>query len=244
MGIKAARDLIDPSLLEVPFFAEIHAIHDERGETRPLIGGELHGLGEDVFGAHRVLSLRRGLALSKLDRVRDVQPAEGSASHAERAAASISSTTSPSRSAPSVARRSRRTANSEGVSRRLSRCLDLLDPSNAALLKEAHARLSAAAAALGKPMPRNANTHKYLDCAVFNWLYGKLVIQGVPIDSCRAVFVTLQAGRGLPRIWMRSGVFEGAHIQLCVRQPSNILAVWSVRKDGRYGKDVEAEAPH
>jgi hypothetical protein len=46
--------------------------------------------------------------------------------------------------------------------------------------------------------------------------------------------------KGLPRLWIRSGVFEGAHIQLCVREPENILAVWSVRKDGRYGKDGEA----
>ncbi|HSN99734.1 MAG TPA: hypothetical protein VLS89_15670 [Candidatus Nanopelagicales bacterium] len=43
-----------------------------------------------------------------------------------------------------------------------------------------------------------------------------------------------------PRLWERSGVFEGAHIQLCVRNPENILAIWSVRRDGRYGKDVEA----
>ncbi len=55
-------------------------------------------------------------------------------------------------------------------------------------------------------------------------------------DSTRAVFVPMQAG-GLPRLWDRSGVFKGAHIQLSVRGPNNILAVWPVRKDGRYGKD-------
>jgi hypothetical protein len=36
----------------------------------------------------------------------------------------------------------------------------------------------------------------------------------------------------MPRLWIRSGVFEGAHVQLCVREPNNILAVWPVRKDG------------
>jgi hypothetical protein len=51
------------------------------------------------------------------------------------------------------------------------------------------------------------------------------------------VFVPLMAKKGLPRLWTRSGVFEGAHIQLCVREANNILAVWAVRKDGRYGKD-------
>ncbi len=123
---------------------------------------------------------------------------------------------------------------------RLGRCFDLLDPSNAALLKQAHAGLSAVMSAAGKRMPENANNHKYLDCAVFNRLYAKLARAGLAPDSCRAVFVPLQVRKGLPRLWIRSGVFEGAHIQLCVREPKNIMAVWSVRKDGRYGKDGEA----
>jgi hypothetical protein len=88
-------------------------------------------------------------------------------------------------------------------------------------------------------MPSNANNHKYLDCAVFNWTYGKLAAEGIAVESCRAVFVPLQSRKGLPRLWDRSGVFQGAHIQLCVRNPENILAVWAVRKDGRYGKDTE-----
>lgn len=102
--------------------------------------------------------------------------------------------------------------------------------------------LVAAMAAVDKPMPENANNHKYLDCAVFNWLYAKLDAAGFRLESCRAVFVPLQVKKGLPRLWIRSGVFEGAHIQLCVREPANILAVWSVRRDGRYGKDDEAQA--
>jgi hypothetical protein len=60
---------------------------------------------------------------------------------------------------------------------------------------------------------------------------------GRTIDSCRAVFVPLQEGQ-MPRLWKRSGVFEGAHVQLSVREPRNILAVWPVRKDGRYGEDA------
>jgi hypothetical protein len=58
----------------------------------------------------------------------------------------------------------------------------------------------------------------------------------ISVDSCRAVFVPLQHEK-MPRLWKRSGVFEGAHVQVCVRAPRNILAVWSVRKDGRYGED-------
>jgi hypothetical protein len=120
---------------------------------------------------------------------------------------------------------------------RLRRCFDLLDPSNTALLREAHDDLAAALKQAGQKLPANANTHKYLDCAVFNWLYRLLAEAKQPVDSCRAVFVPLKQGKGMPRLWTRSGIFEGAHVQLCVREPSNILAVWPVRKDGRYGQD-------
>lgn len=119
---------------------------------------------------------------------------------------------------------------------RLGRCIDLLDPRNAGLLRESHADLEKTMRAAGARMPRNANTHKYRDCAVFNWLYARLGAAGYAVESCRAVFVPLQSG-GMPRLWERSGVFDGAHIHICVRQPENILAVWHVRKDGRYGQD-------
>ncbi len=120
---------------------------------------------------------------------------------------------------------------------RLGRCIDLLDPSNAGLLRSSHVELVNALKAAGKSLKNNANTHKYRDCTVFNYLYAKLESEGFRVESSRAVFVPLVAGKGLPRLWERSGVFEGAHIQLSVREPSNILAVWSVKKDGRYGKD-------
>jgi hypothetical protein len=122
---------------------------------------------------------------------------------------------------------------------RLGRCIDLLDPSNAKLLRVAHEELIRALAVKVPPqeLQENANTHKYRDCAVFNYLYAKLAASGHQVESSRAVFVPLMAKKGLPRLWTRSGVFEGAHIQLCVREANNILAVWAVRKDGRYGKD-------
>jgi hypothetical protein len=120
---------------------------------------------------------------------------------------------------------------------RLGRCFDLLDPSNAAVLKTAFLDMSRALTRAGQRAPKNANTHKYLDCAVFNWMYAGLESGGYVVESARAVFVPMVKGRGFPRLWTRSGVFEDAHIQLCLREPRNILAVWSVKKDGRYGKD-------
>lgn len=120
---------------------------------------------------------------------------------------------------------------------RLGRCIDLLDPSNAELLVQAHADLEHALKTVGQKLKNNANTHKYRDCAVFNYLFAKLEQSNIEVESARAVFVPLKAGKGLPRLWDRSGVVHGAHIQLSVREPNNILAVWPVRKDGRYGKD-------
>jgi hypothetical protein len=91
---------------------------------------------------------------------------------------------------------------------RLGRCIDLLDPSNAELLVQAHADLDLALKSVGRELKNNANTHKYRDCAVFNYLFAKLSQSNLEVESARAVFV-----------------------------PNNILAVWPVRKDGRYGKD-------
>lgn len=119
---------------------------------------------------------------------------------------------------------------------RLGRCIDLLDPSNATLLTIAHRELEGALTAAGQTLKNNMNKHKYRDCAVFNYLFAKLGMQSIQVESTRAVFVPLEAG-GLPRLWERSGIFRGAHIQLSVREANNILAVWPVRKDGRYGKE-------
>jgi hypothetical protein len=124
-----------------------------------------------------------------------------------------------------------------GASIRLGRCLDLLDPANADLLRTAHADMIAVLEAAKVKIPKNANTHKYLDCAVFRYLYAQLEKEAYRFDSSRAVFVPLTKTGGMDRLWERSGIFRGGHIQVCLREPRNILAVWSVRKDGRYGRD-------
>ncbi len=124
-----------------------------------------------------------------------------------------------------------------GATIRLGRCLDLLDPTNVNLLKAAHSDMAAVLESVGQPAPENANTHKYLDCDVFNYLHAQLGRQGFRYETCRAVFVPMRSGGGMARLWRRSGVFEGGHIQVCLREQRNILAAWSVRRDGRYGKD-------
>ena len=54
------------------------------------------------------------------------------------------------------------------------------------------------------------------------------------IDTLRCVYVPTE---GKKRAWLRSWIYEEAHIQICVRNPKNILAVWHVQADGSYGKE-------
>jgi hypothetical protein len=122
-----------------------------------------------------------------------------------------------------------------GAMIRLGRCLDLLDPGNVPVLREAHRGLTADLQAANQRIPRNANTHKYLDCAVFRRLFSELDQIGYRYETCRAVFVPMTNGK-IPRLWDRSGIFQGGHIQVSIREPANILAVWPVREDGRYGR--------
>ena len=123
-----------------------------------------------------------------------------------------------------------------GAMIRLGRCVDLLDSGDVVLVKRAYERLVRTFESKGQRIPSNANTQKRLDCAVFNYLFDSLTRSGFEPETTRAVFVP-QSSKGLQRAWSRSGVFDNSHIQISVRQPNNIVAVWHVRKDGRYGKD-------
>ncbi len=87
-----------------------------------------------------------------------------------------------------------------GAMIRLGTCLDLLDPNNTDLLRAAHDELESVLRAAGQPLPNNANTHKYRDCAVFNDLYKKMDGAGFAFDSSRAVFVPMRANRGFVRL--------------------------------------------
>lgn len=113
---------------------------------------------------------------------------------------------------------------------RLGNCFDLLDPANVDALRHMHADMMNVWPA-GTKRPENGNQHKKLDCAVFNFLYN----QKNDIQTARAVYVPTQAK---DRVWSRSWIYAQSHIQICVRKQENILALWHVRKDGRYGKDV------
>ncbi|MBL8795443.1 MAG: hypothetical protein JNM56_16175 [Planctomycetia bacterium] len=115
---------------------------------------------------------------------------------------------------------------------RLGNCFDLLDPVNVQTLKEFKELMVGEMTAAGLDAPKNFRQHKKLDCAVFNYFYQQAEVLK-PIDSARAVYVPTRNDK---RAWQGSWIYEEAHIQICVRNPSNILAVWHVRADGRYGK--------
>ena len=116
---------------------------------------------------------------------------------------------------------------------RLGNCLDLLDPVNVKTLKEFKSLLMERFQAAGVEVPQNHRRHKKLDCAVFNLLYAESDAAGTPIDSARAVYVPADSRK---RIWEGSWIHDDAHVQVCVRNPRNVLAVWHVRHDGRYGR--------
>lgn len=81
--------------------------------------------------------------------------------------------------------------------------------------------------------PSNFRHRRNIECAVFNYLYDDAAAEGKPIDSARAVYVPTDRNK---RIWRGSWIYEEAHIQVCVRNQKNILAVWHVGPDGRYGR--------
>jgi hypothetical protein len=117
---------------------------------------------------------------------------------------------------------------------RLGNCFDLLDPGNVAVLREYLVQMLADMAANNMKPPVNVRTHRKLDCALFNHMYNDLKESKRPLDTARAVYVPTSAQK---RICKGSWISEETHIQICVRSPKNILAVWHVREDGHYGKE-------
>jgi hypothetical protein len=118
---------------------------------------------------------------------------------------------------------------------RLGNCFDLLDPGNVLVLREFYNKMVEDMKANGITLPQNVQTHRMLDCAIFNYMYSDCEQAGKPLDSARAVYVPTSP---LKRICKGSWISEETHIQICVRNPKSILAVWHVREDGRYGKQT------
>jgi len=121
-----------------------------------------------------------------------------------------------------------------GAMIRLGNCFDLLDSKNIDVLKKAKDGMVKLMKREGIEIPQNRRQYKNLDCAVFNYFYQQIEAEGEPgIDSARAAYVPTESKK---RIWNASWIYSDTHIQICVRNPSNILAVWHSHPDGSYGK--------
>jgi hypothetical protein len=120
-----------------------------------------------------------------------------------------------------------------GAMIRLGNCLDLLDPENVRILRRAYDDIVPQWMEAKKPVPRNVLSRKGMDCAILNWVYAESDTAENEIETSRGVYVPTNKAK---RVWPGSWIYDEAHIQVCVREQRNILAVWHVRPDGRYGK--------
>jgi hypothetical protein len=123
-----------------------------------------------------------------------------------------------------------------GAMIRLGNCLDLLDPENVRSLRRVYDDILPKWTIAKVPIPRNVLSKKRLDCAILNLVYRRSDMSANKIEASRGVFVPTSKAR---RVWPGSWIYDEAHIQICVREQKNILAVWHVRPDGRYGKAEE-----
>lgn len=107
----------------------------------------------------------------------------------------------------------------------LGYCLNLLDTSYIALVKQAHQDLVMIAGKSGDPLPRNAGgrdlVDRKLDCAVIRQLHINQKNAGQPdFDTLRAAFF-----EGKP-LYDNAGFAANTHIQIAVRTPAQILGTF------------------
>jgi hypothetical protein len=108
-------------------------------------------------------------------------------------------------------------------------CLDLITSNGTQVLEEAHTTLASIIAASGAQMPENAGgedlLQRKLDCAVINFLHVARRDAGEgPFDAVRGIFTEGE------RIYRNSGFRRKTHIQICVRNSTNIHGVFRVHK--------------
>ncbi|MGL4460790.1 MAG: hypothetical protein ACRDD1_01340 [Planctomycetia bacterium] len=108
---------------------------------------------------------------------------------------------------------------------RLGYCLDLTEPDNVKYVGEVFDEYKENLELAGEPLPTNERQFRRLDCAVFNYAYASAekFDPGFKVDTARGVYVPTVKKK---RIWAGSWISHDTHIQLCVRNPANILGAW------------------
>jgi len=109
----------------------------------------------------------------------------------------------------------------------LGYCLDLISTTGIEFVKQAYFDFKLYMDQSGSPMPLNRGgddlLQRYLDCAVINHIHSIIKRDyAKPFDTVRGVFLE---GK---RIYDTSGFYEKTHIQICVRNLSNIKGVFRV----------------
>jgi hypothetical protein len=109
----------------------------------------------------------------------------------------------------------------------LGYCLDLISTTGIEFVKQAYLDFKHYMDESGGPMPTNRGGNdllqRYLDCAVINHIHSVIKrAKEKPFDTVRGVFLE---GK---RIYDTSGFYEKTHIQICVRNRSNIKGVFRV----------------
>jgi hypothetical protein len=119
----------------------------------------------------------------------------------------------------------------------LGKCLDLMTQSGIAALKVAYEGFMALTQRTGSPVPKNVDPAtdpsgdkilRRLDCAVMNYLFEILKTaeesdhKSQPYQTVRALF---PEGN---QLYVDAGFWQKTHVQICVREPEQILGVFRV----------------
>ena len=112
----------------------------------------------------------------------------------------------------------------------LGLCLDLMTSAGVRLVEDAHKAYVITCEKAEVELPKNSsdkdNLRRPLDCAVFEQLHAiRKESEDSSIDTVRGVFV-----EGNP-VYEGAGFNKKTHIQICVRNPSNIKGVFRVSGD-------------
>jgi len=120
---------------------------------------------------------------------------------------------------------------------RLGFCLDLTEPENIEYVAETFVDCRSLMELADAPLPKNTRKYRKLDCAVFEYAYGVLKESGTgsEVDAARGIYVPTD---GTKRIWPGSWISKDTHVQLCVRNPANLLGTWLHYPTGLEVNDV------
>jgi hypothetical protein len=135
-----------------------------------------------------------------------------------------------------------------GAAIKLGHCLDLTTQSGISAVKVAYDKFIETSEREGRPVPENVNPGRSssgdkilrrLDCAVMNYLYG-IIEDEQQSDPSTQPYSTIRAlfpeGADL---YPGAGFRAKTHIQLCVREPEQILGVFRIPEWQR----IELELP-